>query len=475
MTSSYCHRHNFKSNYNAVFHCGIVLLLMVITSFLVDLSSSILVLSSFILGYTCLLFKRNTSNRNRTSIVYCVLFEAGWLYMLMCYGFMVSKNFDWLLSFDSYDVIVPQTLEYISQGHGNILNVYEIIFTNFDILSRNEYFYWIYTCTWGIVSQHIGASLYLGLQTSTLLLYSFCGVFLYKLFLNYNFSEEKSFKHTIVILITSIIFFYSSQILRDIHVLLLYLIAFYLSSKQYFSVRIIILLSLIVLVTCGIRVESGLFLSLIIPIYLLSVLHNLKSKVYVLIFSVVFLGVVVFVLVSNYDTLQSIYYNNNEYYMAGVTEGTGVIGFLQRIPVVGPILSVFYNASLPLPVWARLFPDETFGSYTGNILNFTRISAVIFNIYTYVCIITYLLMGSLRSRIKVKIPIHLQYQIIVGCAFLLLQSSVISQRRLMSYYCVFYILMYFIHDQLDKEDKKTTGIIFLLTLLSLHIVALIYK
>ena len=198
----------------------------------------------------------------------------------MCYFYMIQHGYNWLFAYDTYNAFIPTIENYISNGNGNIWRIYQSIFEDYNFFVRNQYFFWIYTCTWGAIVNCIGGTLYFGLQASTLFIYGFVGVVLEKIFREYGFDHVKSYKHTLVICFLSIIFFYSSQILRDIHVLLCYLLAIYLSGKPNISLKVIIELGVVIFITCGIRIESGLFLFLVIPAYLFLSIRNKKSKYY---------------------------------------------------------------------------------------------------------------------------------------------------------------------------------------------------
>src|SRR5690606_17450767 len=117
--------------------------------------------------------------------------------------------------------------------------------------------------------EFFGADFYLGQQVSVLLLYSFVGIVIYKLLIINNFDRKKAYKYTLVICVFSILFFYSSQVLRDVHILLLYLLGIYFTFKKEFSLINLIKIVLITYLCTTLRLESGLFMVILIPIYLL--------------------------------------------------------------------------------------------------------------------------------------------------------------------------------------------------------------
>ena len=463
-------------------HIFIIFILLAITSVIVDFSSSTLVLFSLFVGLSIsFLFGRLRKDGTLHSIYYvkifCLFFEVGWGYMLLCYWYMTSHDFDWILAYDTYNVFIPQTESYINQGHGNLAAIYRAIFSEYDFFSRDEYFYWVYSCTWGVLINKIGANMYFGLQLSTLFVYGFCGVFLFKLFFSYNFPIKKSYSHTILVGLFSILLFYSSQILRDIHVLLCFLIAFYLSSQQKYSFKTLIILTLVVYLTCGLRIESGLFLVTSIPIYLLCTMQQPGNKsLLVFLATILIIALLLFVIYENYITFRFVYDENYRYYTEGAASGTGITAQFQRIPILGDFLCILFNASNPIPVWIRLDPtrDNEFLGHTYNILNIVRIPAVIFNIITYVYIFFWFFIRKKYPKIKENFPRSLKYQLINGVFFLFLQSSVIAQRRLMGYYCIFYIFMFAIYDNILRSDKKLVNALVFATFVLIQIIGFLY-
>lgn len=439
-----------------------LVILTLFTVAIVDFPSAALVAVSY-LGGKLLVGLFDRKENNYTVRLYGILFLVGWCYMLMCYWYMTAHGYNWLFAFDTINAYIPKTESLISINNGNLLRIYQDIFEDYNFFARDGYFYWAYSCTWGVLINRIGATMYFGLQTSTLFVFGFVGVIMYKLFSQYGFNEKKSFNHTLVVFLLSIIFFYSSQILRDIHVLLTYLIAIYLSGRPKFSVITFFWLIFVIFISCGIRIETGLFLMITIPIYLLLSVQEKRHRFYAIVGSVVVLIVGLMLVIRNMDDFQFVVNANAEAYVEGVEEGSGMIAMFQRIPILGDFISIIYNLSLPMPCWSRLDPTKNlqYGGNVSNIMNFTRISAVFLNVMMYVYVICWLFSNRLRIATSSKLTKALKYQLCAGLIFLYLQSAVISQRRLMGYYCIFYILLFVIYDNIQPNDRKNLNFITL--------------
>lgn len=433
-------------------------LLIILSSLIavfVNIPSGLLFAVSFLLGIGMvqLIGKKD---RKYASIIYCILFLAGGTYMLACYLYMVGHDYEWLFAFDTYNSYIPRIEYFFSSNNHNLHEMLESIFEDYNFFARTSYSYYLYIIPWGFAIYNTGADLYLGLQTSTLFLYPFAGVVLYKLFLQYGFKKRKSYYHTLVICLFSIIFFYSSQILRDIHVLLCYLIAIYLSGKPNFSIVNLIGLVVVIIITCGFRIESGLFLSLCVPVYFFLSFQDSKVRISFAAVSVLVILAAYVIFKLYFEDMVMVIENNYEAYTENVSEGSGMVAAFQRIPIIGDLISIIFNMSQPMPCWGRMSPagNLQYGGNVDNIMNFPRISAAFINVMAYVYIFTWLFFSKLRKKMKGRIAKPLKYQLFIALLFLYLQSAVISQRRLMGYYCILYILMFLINDSLSKKNKQ---------------------
>src|SRR5690606_32602422 len=150
---------------------------------------------------------------------------------------------------------------------------------------------------------------------------------------------------------------------------------------------------------------------------------------------------------------------NEEAY--GGNKGDGVIGTLQKVPLAGDVASIVYNAAQPIPFWSRLSTTSTNRDDLAvyNAMNFPRSFASFFNWLAIVYIVFWLFNKDIRKRAKRYISKPLFYQLWIGFGFLLLQSDVISQRRLMPYYVVFYILFFIIYGNIPIEKRKHINVV----------------
>ncbi len=440
---------------------------------LTGIGTTAFILAVYLIG-NAICFILNKTDRINILSLYATLFTVGVAYMLVSYAYMIYNNYEYLLAFDIYNVFHPNAKKLLDLG--NYLFALESIWGEYMFLSRLESGYFTYATTFAYIADYFNADFYLGQNTSVLFLYSFVGVLLYKLILSSGLPRIKAYKYTLIISFCSVIFFYSFQTLRDTHILLIYLSAIYLTYKSNFSIANLCAIITLSLLCCTFRVESGLFLFILIPTYLLLTLKQSKQKYIVV-------GVSIFITIIGYIIIVHLFANilqiaeaNHEAYSADVTQGTGVISMFQRIPFIGDILSIIYNALQPLPFWSRFSygPQSKYGGEVYNILNFPRAIATLFHCFVIVCICYWFLNASLRRKINRLINTPLKYQLLIGFVYLFIQSAVISQRRLMPYYAIYYILFFIIYSNMNMTEKKQANLTVIGVYISLQIFGWLY-
>lgn len=433
-----------------------ILLLSVFIGIISNIPTAMLYLIVYAVG-VCLVKGLNIRSSKIKVRIFGILYLIGGLYMFLCYWYMISHNYEWLLAYDTYFAFIPRIENFLEVGDNNIFKIFESIIDDYNIFSRSDYAYYIYSCIFAVMAKMFSADLYIVLQISTLLLYSLSGIVFFLLCKQYGFDEYNSFLHTLSIFLLSIIFFYSSQIIRDIHFMLCLLLAVYLSGKSQFSLVTLIKLVIVIFIACNIRIETGLFLFMTIPVYFLVAFHDHK-QLPITLFAFLLMGIfsILFFLMYN-NAVMSVFKLNQDAYMEGIEEGGGLIALFQRIPVIGDLISIIYNASMPIPFWSKLDPSRNieYGGNASNIMNLVRIPAAFINVLTYVCILYYIFSKDIRLKIKHHLKLPHRYHIWIGLLYLYLQSAVISQRRLMGYYCVFYITMFIILDNVSRSDRQT--------------------
>ena len=447
--------------------CGIIL---------IDFASILFALSLFITGSILVkvIFKSNTKYHLK---LYQVSFIIGLTYLILCYAYMKFHNYEYLLGIDSIGAFIPKTKDCIDNSN-DFFSAVAYLFKDFSFFNRDSYGYYVGAILFGLISKFLKIDIYFSLQLYSLVFGAFISNLLFILFDKNGFNFSKSYKYSIVIFVVSPILFYSTIVARDIHVTLLYLIAINLTLTRKLLLKNIFYLFIVILICTTFRVESGLFLLILIPTYLILTLQNKRQRGYVifisLVIGIIFLGFII----SNYDQIQSTYIAYEETYVEGTTEETGVISTLQQIPIAGDFASIVYNAIQPLPFWTRFSPelarDKKHGQETYNVMNFPKSFSSFFHWFVIVNILFWIFSKELKRKTKDYISKPLNYHLWIGLIFLFLQSAVISQRRLLGYYCVFYILFFIIYEHISLSEKKLINATTIISFVILQITGVLY-
>ena len=406
--------------------------------------------------------------------IYNILFFSGAIYMLMCYSFMTDNGYDYLLAPDIKGYFLPWTQEYIDTGtYWNALNK---IWHDYNFFSRFHTGYFTYATLFGFIGEIFNANFYVGQQISVLFLYPFVGIMVYKLLQVNDFKDYKAFRYTLIISLVSIIFFFSSQVLRDIHILLLFLIGIYLTFKKEFSFFNLFKIVFIIYINTLFRIETGLFLILLIPAYLLHTIQTSKYRNLVLGISFTIITFMFILFSFYYYQIKLLFEINQEIYADGIDTGRGVIAILQSIPIAGDFASIIYNAAQPLPFWARLQSSSGgMGPEVYNIMNFPRSFAALFNWIVVIYVLAWVFIRKIRRKTKKAISKPMSYQLWIGLIFLFMQAAVVAQRRLMAYYVIYYILFFIIYNMIGKQERKYISAVVIFSFVFLQLVGVLYK
>lgn len=446
-------------------------IVMLFGALIIDAQTMIILFFAYLLGVS---ITRSLNNTQRKTLkIYSILFLVSSIYMILCYVFMTKKGFEYLFAPDIVGYFYPENVRYLEMG--NYWDILSQIWKHYHFLDRKIVGYFSYTTLWGVISRSLNASLFITLQISTLFLYSFIGVVLYRIFLKCNFSSSKSYKYTLIISLCSIMFFWSTVFIRDIHIALLYLLAIYQTFDTNFSLKTLLKLLIIIFITCLFRIESGLFLFVLIPTYLLLTLYYSKYKFIVIGISFVILALVGYFILYNFSTLELLITANAESYKLEYTGG--MISTLQKIPIIGDLISIIYTAIQPIPFWGVLDPSGkpvALGEETYNIMGFPRSVNAFFNWFVIFYIMVWIFSSKKRKRTKGLLPKSLIYNLWIGLFFLLIQSSVVEQRRLVGYYCVFYVLFFIIYEHISLSEKKLINATAIISFVILQVTGVLY-
>lgn len=445
---------------------------MLSTIIIVDFQTLIYVIVIYFFGFI-LISIVDLKYLNLNLKIYNVIFSLGAIYISFCYGYMTENSYDYLLSPDIGAYFLPKTIEFLQ--YNSLVKAEFNNWASFTFFGRNHVGYFSYLIPFIYLAEYFDSNYYVSMQYSTLIISCFSGVLISYLLRVNEIGAYKSYIYSISICLFSAIFIYSTQLLRDVLVMFFYLLGIYYTFNRKNTFLGLLCILLIIFYSCTLRIETGLFLIILIPIYFLRIYHEEKLSAR-LIFIGVFLFLIIFVfLFFNYKMILEVLSNNSDNYFE-TDKGDGVVGTLQTIPLIGSVLSILYNAAQPIPFWYVLdVPPSDYRPQIYNIMNFPFIFISFFNWLVVFSILASIFFKQIRMRVYSNISKILFYHLISGLVFLYIQSSVIDQRRLLAYYVIFYILFFVIMKNINANEKKNLIVFSSISYMLIHLIASFLK
>lgn len=384
--------------------------------------------------------------------LYLTAFICNMAYAMACYAYMQYKSYDYLLAYDTTDVILPRLTEFLKESN-NLWEVINKVWENYSLFNfdRFQVGYYTYLVPWGWLANSINLDFYFTIQLAHFAAASLIPLLLFGILNTWITDDTKCSRYAIGIYLFSIMFYYSSTILRDglICVLMLYI---FKNCIEKFSVhRLVNILASLFLIST-LRIESGLLCTIFVPVMFFTKKNANSLELFALITILSGFGLY---FVSDYiGDITRLYEDNYEWYTEGVSKGNGLIASFQRMPfIIGDILSVLFTAVNPLPFWSKLFASyNPMRPECYNIMNFPMSISAFFNTY----IIVYLISGLFKKKPSCKKQLRpLLILLIPGFIFLFLQSAVVAQRRIMAIYALFFIIWAIFHNNSSRSENRS--------------------
>ena len=426
-------------------------LLMLSVANYTNIQTALLTIIALLLicGIMCVI---DISDRKRIISLYFITFLCSVIYVLLCNMYMRNHGYSYLLAYDTDNIILPTLKDFLNADQ-NLFNIILNIWSDYSFFDRFQTGYYTYMSIWGWIAKTYNCDFYYTIQLSHLTVGSLSPVLIYKMLNNWISEKRIVYIYSLIIGLSSILFYYYNTILRDTFICVLMLYIFNICIKK-FSYNGLLKISVALFVITTFRIETGLLCTIFVPVYCLSTSKGDSTIFKICIGLVVLLCVSLFAYTNYFDDIHLLYQNNYEAYSEGVSEGRGIIGSLQRLPlIIGDFLSILYTAVNPIPCWVKLFDDfNPLRPECYNIMNFPMIPAVFFNTY----IIIYLLDFLTRRKCLVLNNMWPLYMLMLPAAiFLILQSAVVAQRRIMGVYVLFYVLWAIVHfNSPERTNKK---------------------
>lgn len=428
-------------------------ILLTILVFILAIFSNIgavcLALFAYIGMNVLITFLDNNPNHKNSHKVYQTIFISSTAYLLICYAYMNSKGYDYLLVYDTYNVFIPNVSQLLKAG--SIRNIFEAIWSKYSIFDNYQCGFYSFLTFWAVIGRFLGTEIYLSVQIGLLSVCSLTPMLIYKLLRESEIDENSSVKYATIIGICSVLFYYTNLVLRDGLIALLLVYIFY-TMKHPVSIGNLVRVFISLFLISTLRIETGLLSIIFVPAYFIIWTTKKSPSGKLILLGVITLSIGLYCGLYFFKDILELYEMNNEYYTQSVIEQDRVISSLQRLPpVIKDVASIIFNALLPLPCWSKMVH---IGAYAArpecyNIMNFPMVIYSFFGLYIIISLCYYFF-----NHCFANIDSHLRFCAILlfpGALFLSLQSAVTTQRRIMGVYVLFYLLWAIIHERTSKH------------------------
>lgn len=285
----------------------------------------------------------------------------------------------------------------------------------------------------------------------------FGGLFIVVLYstLKYQFKDQIfALNATVAYGLISVIFMYSTPLLRDIDIALAYMIAIYLFLQKNHIVNFLLLL-IIAYTTIYLRTESGLVLYALALLYAYFNVRKLESRSIKLIFYILLMVIFSFVLLMVYNKIIGMIIDRNESNLARsiALASTSSLGLLlNKLPFpLSYVAKVLFGQIQPFPFFIAI--DRPPEAISGIFWPFIFIM---------------MLYGVIKKNIRVLIDIKIKYLLVVAIAILFLMSSEPQARRMMSVYPIIYITSLYVFFLVPQDRIKRAFLYYIFGILSLN-------
>lgn len=419
----------------------------------------------YVLGITILkIFKQDQKALN----IFFITFGASLIYALLLHLYMQANGYEFLQSYDGYNVYLPYTQELLNSN-----SVFELITTIYD---TSKYAFvgailvpFVYV---GKLAKFFGGDLYLPIQFTIMLFASLASVVVYNILIIKNISSRKAFRFTLLYSLLSVHFIMSTYIVRDMPITLFFYLLIFLSFKPFTTKRTLLMLAIVAAIM-SIRLSSGVFASIYILLVLF--LSDKKKSVRQKIMSLIFMLGCVSILIMSMDIILQSFESKYEHYAMLESQDQGGDSTLKTFDVLPPgishLVKATYNQFMPIPSWRSMI-ETSIRPESYNIMNFPNMTNTFFSYVMWGVILISLFFKKFRS-ILVQNKL-LFYHFIIAIIYLMVQSSTMGHRRMMGVYPVFFLIAVLFYQNFSKNDKKNVFGISILGFLLLQVFGAYY-
>lgn len=416
------------------------------------------------IAYTLIHFLSDKNNRKVYKQLYFVSYAVYISYAILCYLYMKENNYEYLLVTDTITTYIPDTKDCLDLH--SLSKVWDLLYNEGEY---NKYQHsgliLIYWTIIGEFSLLCGQDLYFNMQTSVIFLSSFVPVFVYKLLAQHGVKDAR--KYTYFYTFCSVFAFYSTLILRDAPIAMLYAMAFaYVESPN--NLRKILVFGIAIPLVYLTRPEMGLFLFLVLALAYFpgNNLTTSKKAAGFLLFVVISLIIIHFIQELNFWEE----WDHNIEYSDSMIENNedATLNIFDVFPFgLSHLLKVIYIHLSPIPSWRNIKLFES-SDAVHNIMQLPRTWAVLYNYIIGAFILCGMFVSNVSKYTRKEVMLFL-----VALLFLALQVSSTEQRRLMICYPVLLLWAIISCKHMKRNTVKNVKILGITFFIVMQLIGLV--
>lgn len=300
------------------------------------------------------------------------------------------------------------------------------------------------------------------LKSHVVFLSSLIPVMIYKIVIAFNSNIRNLHKQILLFAIFSPVFMLSAQLMRDIHICLLYTILAYVAIRPKFPLRILVML-IITAITYTFRIENGMFATIFfaIPAYSQYKKGGILGKMMILVIAILLIISFASIVIDTMNDTLTRFTENSLEEASADSLGAKLENLPFPINVIGKTL---FAQLLPFPIWVYM-TDHTPYTWLRIVECFTPLY------WVPIVLSTFLWWWKYRKKWDSKILL-LFY---IGILYLLVCSaSEFNTRRLLAAYPLIFITYIVVKNSLRLDTSKIRAVTYAM-LIFLHFVYLAIK
>lgn len=388
------------------------------------------------------LFKTEEDIKKSLSLFFISLLVYS-LYTLVRYGIYVESDIEFRTS-DEYEFYtVADALGKLP----SISDIFEECFISDVHMENNAAYFWRAALAY-YANHFMNGNSHLLQYLCTSLIASLSSIFLYNILKNFV-SGKQSFKFALVYICCSLLLINAGKITRDSQIDLLYMIGFSIFFSA-FSLKKLILLIALVIITTQFRMEHGLFMLFMPLLYIYEQTKGNKIVRYIfIIIGIVLMSFLSVVIIPQIVAIQNTLEGYVEYTQEAAEQSGGLGKYILRLPMgLKQFFTVLYSQMSPFPSWNLVVAARDIPQL---IIGLVQMIAPTFWFMVWFSVAKAMCMRNYRKTL----PLILVYSGLIFLIFLFANTSNMNPRRLICMYPVFYVFFVIAKERYPLYMKKS--------------------